>query len=87
MLGQTRRVFPLVPGRVPPFRRLFGGTVLQNSCGSWTGEVKDRMMDRMMNNMSTAEKLEMMEKMMPLMMRSLSEDAAPGETPEPEEED
>jgi hypothetical protein len=45
------------------------------------------MMDRMMNNMSTAEKLEMMEKMMPLMMRSLSKDAAPGETPEPEEED
>ncbi len=65
------------------------------------------MMDRMMDNMSTADKLEMMErmmpkvmedmtpedmeammsKMMPLMMKSLSRDSAPGETPEPDEED
>ncbi len=41
----------------------------------------------MMNNMSTAEKLEMMEKMMPLMMRSLSKDLVTGETPGPGQED
>ncbi len=40
-----------------------------------------------MNNMSTAEKLEIMKKMVPLMMRSLSKDSVPGETPEPEQED